>query len=136
MNRKFFSLVGFIFLFSAGCAKLQHMDQLLTLKGVADEQKRQQSAIEKQDKKFEQLREAVQTDAIKKFSNQKQILSKFGQPIYSRSVQNNGQDLELWIYRYSVEYFNSDKVFLSFDQDGKLVDASYEPAATSRVTTP
>ena len=130
--RKVLSL-GFILLFLSGCAKLQHMDQLLTLKGVADEQKRQQSYIEKQDKKFEQLRESVQTDKIKKFSNQKQIFSKFGQPIYSRSIEKNGQTLELWVYRYMVQYFNSDKVNLYFDSDGKLVESAYEPAVESHV---
>ena len=128
--------LGFILLFLSGCAKLQHMDQLLTLKGVADEQKRQQSYIEKQDKKFEQLRESVQTDKIKKFSNQKQILSKFGQPSYGRSVEKNGQTLELWVYRYMVQYFSSDKVNLYFDSDGKLVESAYEPAVESHADVP
>ncbi len=131
MNKKFLGIFGIFILFLCGCAKLQHMDQLLTLKGVADEQKKQQKYVENQDKKFEQLREAVKTDKIKKFSNQKQIVSKFGQPIYTKSIEKDGQTLELWIYRYSVQYFNSDKILLYFDPDDKLVNSVYEPAPES-----
>ena len=126
MNIKFLSFLGILFLFPMGCAKLQHMDELLTLKGIADEQKRQARYVQEQDQRFEKLRAVVQSGQIKKFSNQKQIASKFGQPIYTKTIEKDSQTLELWIYRYSVKYFDSDKVYLYFDQEGKLVDSVYE----------
>ena len=102
------------------------MDELLTLKGVADEQKGQSKYVGQQDKRFENLRAVVQSGQIKKYSHQKQIASKFGEPIYKKSAKREDQTLELWIYRYSVKYFDSDKVYLYFDQEGKLVDSVYE----------
>ena len=136
MNKKLLSLLGILFLFSAGCAKLAHLDQLLILKGMDDEQKQQRRYVEEQDKRFEKIRDAVQNGQIKKFSNQKQIAAKFGQPVYKKTIQKDNQNLDLWVYRYTVKYFDSDKISLYFSPDGQLVDSVYEPAASSPIDAP
>ena len=125
MNKKFLLILVVLF-FTAGCAKLAHLDQLLILKGMDDEQKQQRRYVEAQDKRFEKIRDAVQNGQIQKFSNQKQIAAKFGQPVYRETTQKDNQDLDLWVYRYTVKYFDSDKVYLYFDKEGKLVDSVYE----------
>ena len=111
-------LLGIIFCF--GCAKLEHMDQLLTLKAVSDEQERLGKYIEKQYKRFEMLLNAVKADTLKKDTKKKVILKKFGEPISVDEITQNDQKLELWLYRYSTEFFGSEKVYLYFEENGLL----------------
>ena len=57
-----------VIIFSGGCAKLAHLDQLLTLKAVSEEQGSMDAYVEKQDKKFRALLQAVQDKSIEHYS--------------------------------------------------------------------
>lgn len=103
----------------SGCAKLAHLQELLTLKGLSDNQAAQQKYVEKQDKRFEQLLEAVKANRMNEFSDQKAFLKAFGEPIFKKSTDTSGQK---WLYRYTAKLFGSEKVYLYFDQSGKLLN--------------
>jgi hypothetical protein len=108
-----------------GCAKVRHLDQLLTLKDLADEQTRLNRYIEKQDEKFERMREEARAGTLKEYSNKKKIRRAFGDPVYVRDVIKEDRELESWLYRYATAYFGSDKIYLYFDGDGNLVKSEY-----------
>ncbi len=115
-----------IIFFITGCAKLQHMDQLLTLKAVSDEQTRMGKEIQHQDVKFERLVAAVEEGSIAKYKSQKSVTGQFGPPIFTEKVEEDGQPLEVWVYRYAAQFFDSPKVYLYWDQSGQLVQWKYE----------
>ena len=124
-------LFTIVWVFSlSGCAKLQHMDELLTLKRVADEQAAMAKQVEAQDKKFESLIEAVKKDRIKKYDHEKSVKRAFGEPIFIRERERDNQQLSEWFYRHSTEFFGSDKVYLYFDAEQKLVDYRYVERST------
>lgn len=123
--RFIFSLL--IIIFMSGCAKLQHLDQLLTLKAFSDDQARQDKYVEKRDAKLKLLIEEVQNGKVRNYSSNKAIAKKFGEPIAVNRVSRDGQDLEVWVYRHTVKFFDSDKVYLYFDSNGKLIDAVFTP---------
>jgi len=112
----------FILSFSAGCAKLQHLDQLLTLKAVSDEQAQMGKEIDRQDARFERLVAAVEEGSIGKYKDQKNVQHSFGDPIYV--TQADG--LDIWVYRYAARFFDSPKVYLYWDQAGQLVRWEYK----------
>ena len=116
----------FILSFSAGCAKLQHLDQLLTLKAVSDEQTQMGKEIERQDARFDNLVAAVQEGSISKYKDQKSVTGQFGPPIFTETVQEDGRPLEVWVYRYAARFFDSPKVYLYWDQAGQLVRWEYK----------
>jgi hypothetical protein len=120
MKRLIIVILGAIFI--TGCAKLSHLEQLLTLKGLSDEQARFNKLVEEQDKKFELLVETIHTDDMSRYPNEKSILKKFGDPIYTKNTVRDGRELTFWLYRYATQYFGSEKVYLYFDPTGNLVE--------------
>ena len=110
----------------SGCAKVQHLDQLLTLKGLADEQAKLGRYVEAQDQKFELMIEEVKAGTLDQYLNKRKILKVFGDPIYIKHVSKNDQELESWLYRYSTEFFDSEKIYLYFDSDDNLVESQYK----------
>jgi len=109
----------------SGCAKVQHLDQLLTLKSLADEQVVMSQYVEEQDQKFELMIEEIEAGTLNQYLNKKKILRTFGDPIYVKHVHKNDQELESWLYRYSTQFFDSEKIYLYFDPDDNLVESEY-----------
>ena len=126
MKKNIVLLLGLIFL--CGCAKLQHIDELLILKDYSDEQDRLHKQVAKQDKRFELLVESVKNQKLKT-SNKRAIIKKFGEPNYVENVKKDHQDCERFVYRYSTRYFDSDKIYLYFDPKGQLITTEYIPAS-------
>ena len=105
-----------------GCAKLAHMQELLRLKDYSDNKEVQAKYVKEQDRKFEQLLAAVRESKIESYQNKKNFLAEFGNPVFSRQVTHAGKTMDMWLYRYTTKYFSSEKVYLYFDQAGKLQD--------------
>lgn len=118
--KKILLIVVSILIFS-GCAKLQHLDQLLTLKDMSDEQTRLQQYIEQQDKKFDKLLQAVKERTLVKNVRGQSIVRMYGEPLGKREVEKDGKKLERWNYRYQMKYFESEKVYLYFNEEKRLV---------------
>ncbi len=116
---KRFSMLVVILLFSCGCAKLSHLQELLTLKGLSDNQDDLNRYVEKQDKKFDQLLAVVKAWRLNEFSDKKSFLKEFGDPVLTKKLDNG---TEQWLYRYTAKLFGSEKVYLYFDNSGKFVD--------------
>jgi len=109
----------------SGCAKVQHLDQLLTLKGLADEQVKMGQYIEEQDQRFELMLSEVRAGTLDQYLNKRKIVKAFGNPIHVKHVNKNDQELESWLYRYSTQFFDSEKIYLYFDPDDNLVESEY-----------
>jgi len=109
----------------SGCAKVQHLDQLLTLKGLADEQDRMGQYVEEQNQKFELMIDEIEAGTLDQYLNKGKILRAFGDPIHVKHVNKNDQELESWLYRYSTQFFDSEKIYLYFDPDDNLVGSEY-----------
>ncbi len=109
-------------LFLTGCAKLNHLEELLTLQELSIEQDRQIKFVEGQNGNFDRLLKAMEDGSFSQYTEQRDFLNKFGPPVYSREVSKDSQVLVKWVYRYSNQSFDSEKVYLYFDREGKLVD--------------
>lgn len=109
----------------SGCSKVSHLDQLLTLKDLADEQEELNKYIDQQDKNFDRMLEEVKAGTLDQYSNKQKILRTFGEPVFARDVIEEGHGLESWLYRYTTQYFGTEKVYLYFDSEGNLVKSEY-----------
>ena len=128
----------FILFFLTGCTQakqLAHLDQLMTLQDMSNGQDEQAKFVEEQNKKFAQLLEIVKADRLKEYPDKKTILKSFGEPVIVRPVVENGQPTEEWLYRYATKYFNSDKVYLYFDEKGNLSRWTHVPAPAEKVAS-
>ena len=105
-----------------GCAKLAHLKELLTLKTLSENQAEQKKYIDRQNKKFEGLLIAVNNNELAKYPDKKSILKEFGEPILTKTVFEDEEVREEWLYRYSAKLSGSEKVYLYFDVTGRLVN--------------
>ena len=118
--------LGFILL--VGCVKLEHLDELLTLKDLSQEGDAQDRYAQEQDHKFELLVEAIKSKTLKAHSHKNKIIKIFGEPIFAEKMIQDGQETQKWLYRYMKKFFDSEKVYLYFDHEEKLIHWEYIPA--------
>jgi hypothetical protein len=111
---------------AAGCAKVSHLDQLLTLKDLADEQTKLNQYTEERDRSFDRMLKEVKAGTLAQYANKRKVLRTFGEPIFAREIVEGDQTLETWLYRYATKYFGAEKVYLYFDPEGNLVRSEYQ----------
>jgi len=92
---------------------------------LADEQVKMNKYVEEQDQRFEQMLSEVQAGTLDQYLNKKKIVRAFGNPIHVKHVNKNDQELESWLYRYSTQFFDSEKIYLYFDPNDNLVESEY-----------
>lgn len=114
-----FVLLLFLFVLT-GCAKVAHLDQLLTLKAYSDNTKIQEDFVEQQDARFKKLLATFEEGRLKEYPDRESIRKEFGEPVFKRKIEGGGDTSEQWLYRYAVRYFDSEKVYLVFDKEGML----------------
>ena len=130
--RQFLFLVIVVVLFT-GCAKvgqLQHLDELLTLKGYSDEKEAQQKWVQEENERFERLSAAVKDGSIQSYTGRDAILKDFGSPVVSDMIEEKGQSLDRWLYRHPIQKLATDRVYLYFDPDGRLVKFEHIPSSS------
>ncbi len=105
-----------------GCAVLGIEPQALrTLKDFNASRKDQEKEIALAEKRFRALLEDALTGHLEKGMRKSSIIAKYGEPIAHYNLQT-GQVREIFSYRRPCQFFGSDKVYLYFDQNYRLVD--------------
>lgn len=108
-----------------GCSKVSHIDQLLTLKGLADEQVEMNKYVAEQDQKFEQMLKEYKAGTLGTYLSKGKIVRTFGEPIYKKNIFDGNQSFERWLYRYETRFFGSEKIYMYFDADENVVKTEY-----------
>ncbi|MCA9400834.1 MAG: hypothetical protein KC713_04355 [Candidatus Omnitrophica bacterium] len=107
----------------SGCTKLKYLDELLALKGFAEEQDEIADYIDDQKEKMDALAVHIDEGSLTHAEDQASIVAQYGEPIFKSSFPGDLQDDEaqMWVYRYSAEFNPPFKVYLFFDEAGQLV---------------
>ena len=122
--------ISSLFLLAAvvsGCAKLAHLQELLTMKAYSDEKDAQVNFVRQQDEKFKTLLDLAEGQGLGAYTTRERFLTEFGEPILRKDIIKDGRPREEWLYRYSTQYFDSPKVYLYFDEQGVLQSWDYVP---------
>ena len=106
-----------------GCAFLP--EGLMTLKRAGDSQKQISKYLTKQGKLFDKLLADVKRERLKPGISQKRVISAYGSPVLIKASRQPPV-VEIFLYRRPTEYFNSEKVYLYFDQAAKLIHLEHE----------
>jgi hypothetical protein len=112
-----------------GCSVLKHKDQLLTLRAYSRNKDEQAAWVADYNQRFEQLLLKVKAGEIASGQPQSWFLQEFGDPVLRMSLMQPGVLKEKWLYRYATRYFDSPKVYLSFDGEGQLQKLEYIPSS-------
>lgn len=103
------------FLWVAGvCCVLAGCSQpLRTLVDLGAEQKNQRALVKKEDVRFKVLLDDIRHGRLKIGTTlRSQVIARYGEPVLV-------EDKTL-LYRRPVEFFNAPKVYLDFDESGRL----------------
>ncbi|MEK7850062.1 MAG: hypothetical protein AAB213_04545 [Candidatus Omnitrophota bacterium] len=91
---------------------------LRTLMDVSSEQKAQQNFIKIEEARFKAVLREARAGRIKKGTVRESIVARYGEP-----VLNTGS---YFLYRGPVDFFDSPKVYLDFDEKGALIGTRIE----------
>lgn len=111
-----------------GCSLLQHYEQLMALKRIGDSQREIELYLKAQEEGFYKLKQDLKTKKLKIGVPQEEILARYGEPVLSKEVKDKPQIQQVFLYRHPTNYFTSDKIYLYFDKNRKLVSFEYKPA--------
>ncbi len=100
----------------------------MNLKNLGDQRTRMGEYVKKEEALYNKLEQDLKEKRFKKGTPQKNILSEYGQPVFSR-VLNDDSGIKLClIYRHPTEFFSSDIIYLYFDVKEKLASWEIKPA--------
>ncbi|MCF7908507.1 MAG: hypothetical protein K9L86_06530 [Candidatus Omnitrophica bacterium] len=118
-------LFGFLGSLS-GCLFRENVTKLKTLKTVASSQREIRAYLTEQENLFEKLVSDFKDKKLSLGSSLAEIIETYGEPIVSKKNFSDpvGQRL---LYRYPKRYFNSDKVYLHFNEKKELIFWEYKP---------
>jgi hypothetical protein len=123
---KLFCLFLILVLFP-GCAKLTHMNELMTLKDLSEEQDAQQRYVAGRNEQFARLLKEMKEQGLEHYKDQRGIVRAFGEPVFKDEVPRNGEIFSRWLYRGQTDYFNPEKAYLYFNPHGQLAAWEYIP---------
>ncbi len=115
-------LALFVLCLLMGCAKIQHLEQLLTLKDYSENGAEKDKFVEEHYANFEHLLKVIADGTLEEHRDKNKILEVFGEPGFKKAIVREGENLDRWVYRYEVKAFDSEKVYLYFDKKDVLVD--------------
>lgn len=120
---------------SGGCAKLKNINELMTLKRLSEEKDAIDVDVEERKARFVVMLNDVTKEGFGVGLTSKALLAEYGPPVYVRP-DDQGADLEEWMYRHPTEYFNTPKVVFYFTSDGTLMNWEFRPADESQGEAP
>jgi hypothetical protein len=121
--------VCLIIVLLCGCAKLAHLDELLTLKSVSDNQRQIQIYLDKQEKGFNKLKEDIKNNRLKQGQFKRSIINKYSEPVLTEKPAPEDVGVkEILLYRHPTNYFKSERIYLYFDESSRLLSWELKPA--------
>ena len=114
-----------------GCSGLNSQG-LGALQSAAQSQVQIGHSVALEQKKFQRLVADVRADRLHKGMLKDAVMARYGDPVLAEPVSSSGG--RILLYRDPVRYFNTDRVYLSFDGRGMLYDWKYQPADERRIS--
>jgi len=128
-NSKFpIFLIPFLFVLT-GCSLFSNMDGAMRLKNYSENKDHQEASVKRQNKNFDRLIAEVKGPGLGRYPDKKSIRKHFGPPVFVMQTEKVDTKYEVWLYRYSTQYFGTDKLYLYFDSKGILKDHDYAPSS-------
>jgi len=122
-------LVYLIIILLCGCAKLAHLDELLTLKSVSDDQRQIEIYLAKQEHGFNKLKEDIKNNRLRQGELKRSIIAKYSEPVLTKEAEPENVGIkEILLYRHPTSYFKSERIYLYFDINNRLVSWESKPA--------
>jgi hypothetical protein len=121
-------LVYLLIVILSGCATLTHLDDLLTLKQVADSQADAERYLNAQKAGFRKLKHDIEAGILRAGLTKSKIVQTYSEPILAETPQASSGAKEKLLYREPTKYFHSERIYLYLDDGHKLLRWEIKPA--------
>ena len=74
------------------------------------------------------LKDDINNGRLRKGASKKYIIDAYFEPVLAKKSADDSGAKEILLYRNPTEYFQSDRIYLSFDNRGRLVSWELKPA--------
>lgn len=124
-------LVYLIVILLCGCAKITHLNELLTLKRASDNRAQIESYLAKQERGFNTLSDDIKNNRLKQGQLKRYIIANYSDPVLTKEPGPENPGIkDILLYRHPTNYFNSDRIYLYFDNANRLVSWELKPAGS------
>jgi hypothetical protein len=101
-------------------ASFAYADGLKSLIEVGKSQNEIQKALEKEDRAYDEVSEAISDGSLREGTPKEEIADDFGEPVVKISAR--GERPERWVYKPSSStFFEGKKIYLYFGQNAGLI---------------
>jgi hypothetical protein len=100
------------------------MEGLLTLKRLGDSQNEIARYVEKQARLFDELVSDTKGGLLQAGTSRQEIQRTYGDPVFFKDTPEGSVSL----YRHPTRYFDSERIYLYFDESEALTRWEYQPA--------
>lgn len=101
---------------------------LLNLKKLGENQEETKVYVKNQEGLFAKLSDDLKNNRLEAGNSMDEVISLYGQPIERKDMDYKGKPAHAFIYRHPVKFFNTDLIYLYFDQAGHLYGWDTQPA--------
>ena len=102
----------------SGCAVLDNTDELSTLGNYSREKDAQHREVKTINDHYDALIKAIDQGRISQYKDQAAFAHFFGDPLLKKDLSGGSSR---WLYRYAIYRLAKDKVYVYFDNDGKMI---------------
>ncbi len=128
---KYLLAAAVLFLALAGCAVVDQNDQITALEKYDESKAEIAKYVKKQEENFNRLKDDIKNGLLQKGSSEGEIVFNYGDPVFCKDAALQGAVKKSCLYRYPTKYFDTNKVYLNFDENDKLY--SWEFVTASKI---
>lgn len=119
MRTVFLILIFPLVLSFCGCEIISHWQEIKVLNSIGNNEQDISAYVKRQDSLYQRLYSDIKANRITIGTSQNKIIARYGTPILEETVSSEQTRL---LYRLSMEYFKTDRIFLYFNKEGKLIN--------------
>ncbi len=110
-----------------GCVYLTHSQELLFLKGLADNQAEMEAYAKRQEQGFARLSQDLRAGRLQKGMTKGEAVAVYGEPIMCKEQRDGEEIKETCLYREPRQPFATEWVHLDYDAGNRLVRWQLSP---------
>ena len=107
-------------IFLPGCVYMSHLDQVMFLKGLDNNQKEMQAELNKEEELYNNLKADIDNGRLKKSTQKRKIFKLYGKPSLCKPAEGQSGIKETCVYRNPAGGLLAQIILLNFDAQDRL----------------
>lgn len=128
MNRFISIIPVFCALIACGCTVMKYSEGIGTLQDLSRAGEEIETYLVSQEEGFCRLQQDAASGVFPDNISKTEAIAVYGEPVFSRPVDDIAGAGEVLLYRHPTDFFGSDRFYLYFDSEKQLTSWEHVPA--------